>query len=232
MTISVLQVASSDPNTSATTTAQPFSSNVTAGSWIVALTVGNFAGTVSSVADTLGNAFTQRQVAQSAAGPGNQKFYCYTAYSASGGADTVTFYYGVSTGTRPAYLLEIGGAAVVAYDGGNNNDQATPTTGSNAVVSGTATNANQPALVIGAHLILFSNPAPASGSGFTGQSAAWGVSAGGLLVQTKRVTSNGSQQSTATAGINSEHLSVMIILDELAAGGGGSNQGMMLRGIG
>ena len=216
MTASVLQVASSDLGTSATSTAQAFSSNVTAGSWIVALSMGNFAGTVSSVTDTLGNAYTLRQTAQSSAGPGNQKLYAYTAYSSSGGANTVTFNYAVSTSFRPAYLLEIGGVLASAYDGGNNNDQTAPTTGTDLVVSGTATNANQPALIIGASVRVSSTSQPAAGTGFSAQTGNWGGAGTGwgLLVETKRITATGSQQATWTAAANAEHMSLMIILDE------------------
>lgn len=229
MTISVLQVASVDPVPSATTTALAFGSNITAGSWIVGLTMTNFT-TFSGVTDTLGNTLTLRQTALSSAGPGNQKLYAYAGRSASGGADTVTFTYASSTSFRPAYLLEIAGASVAAYDGGNNNDQTAPTTGTDAVVSGSAANASQPALIIGVSVRLSSTVQAAVGTGFTAQSGNWGGgSAAAVSVETKRITTAASQQATWTAAGNTEHLSLMIMLDEFVSA---ANFRKTLSGIG
>ena len=212
--ISVLQVASIDSGASQPTTVLAFGSNVTAGSTLVAIGLLNFA-TLTGFTDTLGNTFTSRQTAQSAAGPGNQKLYCYTAPSPSGGADSVTMTIGSAQTFRPVYLLEIGGAKAAAYDVGNHNDQTAPGLGAGAVLSGSASNLNQPALIVAATLTISNtaNAAPVTG---TGQAGHWGGNSGcGLSVQTQRITATGAQQATWTAAVNNEHLSLEIILDEL-----------------
>jgi hypothetical protein len=218
--IRILQVASVDPTTSATTTALAFGSNTTAGSTIVAVGFENFSS-ITGFTDTLGNTFTLRQTAQSSSGPGNDKLAAFTAPNPAGGADTVTLTLGSSQIIRPVYLIEIGGAAASSYDTGTNNDQTSPGTGTNGVTSGNATNTSQPALIVAASLALFNTNAPAAGSGFTGQTAAWGNSSGsgsGLLVESQRITTTSAIAATFTAAVNSEHMTLMLILNELVSG--------------
>jgi len=223
MTISILQVASVDPTTSATTTALAFGSNTTAGSTIVAVGFENFSS-ISGVADSLSNTYTLRQTAVDSSG--NRKLSAFTAPNSAGGACTVTMTLGSTQVIRPLYLIEVGGATASSYDTGTHNDQTSPGTGANAVTSGNATNTNQPALIVAASMALFNTNAPAAGSGFTGQTAAWGNASGsgsGLMVESQRITTTTAVAATFTAATNVEHVTLMLILDELvtAATAGG-----------
>jgi hypothetical protein len=214
-TQSILQFISADAVTSATSTIQAMAS-VTAGSTILVLTFTNFTNIgASPVTDSQGNTYSLVQTAQSAAGPGNQKFYLYAAYNVAGGANTVTVNYATATTIRPILLLEVGGTAASPLDGSSNNDQSSPGTGAGAVVTGAASNTVQPALAIGFSMPIFSNAVPAAVAPYTSAGTFWINTTTGRC-ETRALTATGSQQATftATAG-TTEHLSLLIILNHV-----------------
>jgi len=218
MAQSILQFTSTDPNTSASSTSLAFGSNVTAGSTLLALTMLNFTSLgATQFQDTLSNTYTLINKAQSSAGPGNQTFYLYAASNSHGGANTVQLNLATASAVRGLLILEVGGTAASPLDGSAHNDQASPGTGAGAVLSGSASNANQPALAIAFSLPIFTNSAPTAVSPYTSQGTFWGISTGAGRCEYQNLTSTGSQQATftATAG-TTEHLSLIAVLDALA----------------
>lgn len=216
MSQSILQSTFINPGTAATSTALTFGSNVTSGSTILALTLLNFTSIGSpAFQDTLGNTYSLVNKAQSSAGPGNQTFYLYAAYNSAAGVDTVTLNLASSSAVRPILLLEVGGCTATPLDGSANNDQTSPGTGAGGVLSGTATNAHQPAIAIAFSLPIFSGSGPAAVSPYT--SLGLFNIQGNTRVEYQNLTTTGSQQATFTASAGTtEHLSLIVILDGLS----------------
>lgn len=216
MTQSILQFQSTDPSAAATATSLAFASNVTAGSTILVATLLNFTALgATPFTDTLGNTYTLVTKAQSSAGPGNQTLYLYAAYNSPAGANTVQLNLASSSSIRPLLILEVGGTAAAPLDGSAHNDQASPGTGAGAVLSGSASNAHQPALAIGLSIPLFVNSPPAAVSPYTSQGTFFGGGSGSTgRCEYQNLTATSSQQATftATAG-TTEHLSLLVVLD-------------------
>lgn len=220
MAQSILQFVSLDSTTSASSISKAFPLPLTPGSTILVLTYTNFTSMAATpVLDTLGSAFTPIQTAQSTAGPGNQSFRMYASYNTAGGADTVTVQYASATTICTILLLEVVNSSASPLDGSNHNDQTAPGTGVGAVLSGSASNTNQPALAIGFSIPIFQTVPPAAVSPYTSAGTFWSVTGATGICESRSLTATGSQQATFTTTLGStEHLSLFIILDAVAGG--------------
>jgi hypothetical protein len=113
------------------------------------------------------------------------------------------------------FLSEYTGLATTAADGANSLS-ASVGTGTDAVVSGTASNASQPAICWGVSTDSQGNSVPNAGTGFTSR-----VGANALRLEDKALSTMTSQQATFTnsSGASRNHITYMIIADEPGAGG-------------
>lgn len=109
---------------------------------------------------------------------------------------------------------EYSGLVTSGTDGAN-SISASAGTGTDAVLSGTASNASQPALCWGVASDSVFNSVPAAGTGFTSR-----VSANALQIEDKQLTATGSQQATFTNthGSAANHIAYMIIIDDASVG--------------
>jgi len=113
------------------------------------------------------------------------------------------------------FISEYSGLGTAAADGAN-SATASYGTGTDAVVSGSASNASQPALCWGIATDSQGNSTPNAGTGFTSR-----VGANAIRIEDKNLTTTGSQQATFTnsAGASRIHIAYMIIADEPGGGG-------------
>lgn len=113
------------------------------------------------------------------------------------------------------FISEYTGLGTAAADGAN-SATASYGTGTDAVVSGTASNAAQPAICWGVATDSQGNSIPNSGTGFTSR-----IGADSLRIEDKALSATGSQQATWTnsAGASRTHIAYMIIADEPGASG-------------
>ena len=219
MTQSVIQFVSADVTTSASATSLAFGSNTTPGSTLLAVTLTNFTNMgATPIADTQSNTWALVQIAQSAAGPGNQSLHVYAAYNTVGGANTVTANYATPTTVRPLLLLEVGPCAISPLDGANNSDQTSPGTGAGAVVSGFATNLNAVALALGFSMPIFVTTPPAAVAPYASVGTFWSASGSTGRCESQVLSASASQQATFTTTLGTtEHLSLLVILDDLGS---------------
>ena len=212
MTILIANVWQTDPNTAATSTALSISPS--AGSTLAVVSAVNFA-TVTGVSSANSGALTQKQVKGT-----NQLLYGHILQNCAGGSDTITASISSSQSIRPLCVIEISGVGATPYDISAGQDQATPTTGTDATTSTNGTSTGQPALVVGFCARVFNNSlTPKVGTGFTDGGAVWGGSFGAARVESKRVTATGAQAATFTARDNAHHMTLMFVFDEQASSG-------------
>src|SRR3990167_8088160 len=98
-----------------TTIAKAFGSNVTAGN-LIAVVVGNEGDVTCTVADTLGNTYTQKTATYDASN--GQKHFQFYAKDILGGACTVTATLSLSKQYRRLGIMEISGCDTTAPDDG------------------------------------------------------------------------------------------------------------------
>lgn len=122
------------------------------------------------------------------------------------------------------FVSEYTGLGTGAADGASSLiNTSAPTTG-DAVVSGSASNAAQPAICWGVAFDAIANSVPTNGTGFTSR-----LAAAGCAVEDKRLTATGSQQTTFTnaSGGARTFIAFMIMADEPGGGGGITMMGAM-----
>jgi len=195
--------------------------------------------TVSGVSDGT-NTYTQRlgPIADTSIG---MRWYVFTAENVTGGSQTVTASFAGGSSAHSWMLIqEVTGQAASSYDNSQSNTQfPIGTTSTDAITTGTASNANQPALVWG---FLAGPGSSTQGTGFTfgtfGSDSVNNVGgAVNWVTENKRVTATGSQAATWTAGNAADNcMSIMVILDESTGSGvahlvGGNLTGGVLVGV-
>lgn len=132
-----------------------------------------------------------------------------------GGVASVT-YTPNSNSSGSVVAVEISGLKTAsALDVHAGQLQATPTTGTDATTSGTASATAQPAAVIGVSANTGFSGTPAVGTGFTNVGT-WATLFGSTIgrIEHKRITATGSQAATFTAAGNTAHLTAMMVLLE------------------
>lgn len=210
MTASVLQERATDVNTSASSLALAFSSNVTAGSAIhVGTATFGASGVTFTITDNNGGSYTSNLDAINDATNTSSMTHAYAANHAAG-ATTVT---ATPSSSNDIHLVirEIGGVGTAPLDGHNKvGPAASPQTVS-------ATNANQPALWSAIGLQDTSHSTPTTTNGVAGITWANDGSGSDGKVSSKRVTTAASQSEIFTSS-GDTILAVIAIFDEAAGG--------------
>lgn len=225
MTISVLQETAVDNAASSQTTVVVTLAGVTAGSSLQAFLITNHFYSVTGVSDSVNGAFTARGTGGDDV-TSSRKVFQYTIDGVSAGSHTITATIGSSV-SAPGTLVvrEIGqtsGYNITA----NGNIQASPGTGTDAVVSGAATNTIANALVSACSFSTNAGgSAPAAGTGYTlGQTASVASLGGHFRTESKRITATGSNTATLTAVSGTDtFITCMAIFAEAASGAPGAS---------
>lgn len=215
MAISVIQEAiTANDNTSATTVSVALTGTV-AGNLIHVCFLCNNAA-IDSVVDSDGNTYTSIAALNNNATTRKYRHWYAKNIVGNAGTTTITATLHFSINGRSGLAREIGGvdnsAPLLAH---SENSQTTPTTSTDAVTTGTATNASQPALISGWTFNPVNTSVPTHGTGLT-----TGISGSNATIQSycsesKRITSTTAIAATFTATSNVEHNSLMAIFREL-----------------
>lgn len=217
MSASVLQVVFADQgNFVATgTTFAGTITGVTAGSTIFAIFNGDNSKSVTC-SDNVNGTYGAALDAVDDATNGDRVTTFRLKNSASGSL-TVTGTYSVASNARAIAIVEVGGvlSASDPLDGHNSVLQAATTA---PTVS--ATNATQPALIVGASVNTSGTANPGAGTGFIDNGSGWtfgGAVPALIRVESKRITSTGSQSANFTSANNDSHITAIAIFDELSS---------------
>lgn len=151
--------------------------------------------------------------------PDGQRVTSFKFQNSAGSATpvVVTLTFSAATNFTGGFATEVGGAATASYDGHNGQVQATPTTSTDAVTSGTATPTAQPGLILSCSSNTSGAAAPSAGTGFTDHGTGW-VNAGPARLESKRYTATSAIAGTFTAGSNSAHTTLSLFFKETGAG--------------
>lgn len=221
-----VQDATAGDSASGTTVSVAFGSNVTAGNLIHVFVLFRDAGegSTNSITDSLGNTYTLIETVTRT----NRIMPHYYAKNISGGACTVTLNTPGSNQFRSLAVVEISGLDTTSpLDVFSSSVQETPTTTTDATVSGSATATAAGYMSACSMQVndIGSGGPPAAGTGFTDDGTALppvGLNQGRLEHKT---VSAGSQEATFTAASNVAHATMMAIFKD-AGGGGGSGNGL------
>lgn len=224
MAAAVLQTVANEQQASAATIAVTITNVTAASTLLVHVQWSNPATTDASVADDTNGSYgasLDAKLSDTTNGVGDA---LWRIENSSAGTIVITATFTPATDFRIIRVLEIGGVKPsAALDGHNANQQSAPGTGTDAIVSGNAINANQPALILG---VCSDNDdinltAPAVGTGFASE-ATGGTFLGAFTAyvryESKRITtSGGAVAATFTADLTSGGSifhSLVAILDE------------------
>lgn len=203
-----------------TTIAQAYSSAVVAGNTLwCAVSTNDAAGASITVSDSVNGSWTALDLADDTVG--HQAIRHFYFPNAAAGTPTVTATFSLTSTLRTIWITEITGVKGAPLDGNNGQVQASPGSGTDAISSGTATNANSPAFIISLSMDnrTVSPVAPAAGTGFTDLGAGWTLSGGNQArLESKRITSQTAVAGTFTGTTGVAPITVMAIFDELSTG--------------
>lgn len=135
------------------------------------------------------------------------------------GTPVVTVTYGITALNRGLWINEVRNAAVSPLDGSAGQTQASPGNGTDAITSGTATNTNQPGLILGLSFDdrTVAPVAPAPGTAFIDNGAGWTFAGGNQArLESKRITTTTAVAATFTGTTGVVPTTLMVLLDELA----------------
>lgn len=224
MTVGVSQVVFADDGSSSGTgniaTTQAATLTVTSGNalWCVTGADTSFSPNISGVSDSVNGSWGTILDAAIVDGNGN-KTGAFAKANAGAGSTVVTTTFSIGCGYKVIAVAEISGVTASPLDGHvGGNVQNLPGTGTDAIVSGTATNATQPALVVA--LCYNSEGAsgvtPTVGTGFTSAGSGWALGFGvaGARVESKRVTAAGGNIAKFTSSINNHFVTHVAVFDE------------------
>jgi hypothetical protein len=198
-------------------------SPVTAGSVIhvVVVTICNGgAVTHGTPTDTRGNTYTQ--IGSTVANPsGAGRMSQWYAVNSGAGTNSVSCTVtgaALPTDASAIVAIEVGGVKTASVLDGSNAAYNAGDSGPNVVVSGSASNTKQPAIVIGVGWDaqgVINSP----GTGFTSFSTGWlmGEASAKMMVEYKLLSATGSQQATFSDNAFNQHLACMAIFDALNA---------------
>lgn len=147
-----------------------------------------------------------------------QRVTSFKFQNSAAGTPVVTITFSATTNFTGMFAVEVLGAAAASFDGHNGQVQATPTTGTDAVTSGTATPTAQPGLIVALSSNTSGAAAPAAGTGFTDHGSGW-AQAGPARLESKRYTATSAIAGTFTAGSNSAHATLQMLFKEASSGG-------------
>lgn len=223
MTISVLQERMSDATAGATTIVLAFSGAVTVGSVLHVVATGDSAQTISTCSDSVNGSYGAAldTVVDTA---DNQRMAHFYFKNTGAGTPSVTVTFSASCANRTICIREIGGAdttaSVLAHTG---QFEVAGVSGTDAITTGTATNASQPALISGVAMNGAGTQSPAAGTGFTSvaNGLGWQLGTGINLgrAESKRITTTTAVAATWTNASGSPYIQVMAIFAEAGAGG-------------
>jgi hypothetical protein len=155
----------------------------------------------------------------------------YVAVNVTGGTKTITASFSAGTGFPWIIVFEISGCSASPLDGHKSAYQAPAGSGTDGITTGTTTNSNQPALIVG-----FQYGSPASYPGTSMSFDTYGSDAGDNVAfevtwstEYRRVTSTGSFAATWTDGGGATVATIMAIFDE-ASGSTGKLTGSLVCG--
>lgn len=207
-TIAHVQSTGIAQDPTATTIARAFSSNVTAGSLIVASIAWDTTNTTSvTCSDTQGNLFTTLTVYNDTTTK-QALTVCY-APNAVGGADTVTATFGATSISRRIIISEYTGVATGSpVDVTTGQGGIVGTTGADAITSGTVNTSQGSVLVYGAVEDTSGSTTVTAGTGFTQRSTLNGVE---MAVQDRILGSAGTTASTNTFGAAHRYDAIVVV---------------------
>jgi len=200
------------------TTFAASSITLSAGSILVAVVTGVNATSLASISDSV-NGTTGWVIAKQVTQSPLTLAICYRENMAAG-AVTVTATYTASASQRGIKLLEItGGKTSGSQDGTPAGQFQTGVgTGADAITSGNTTNANQPALLVGACQNYGNNQNSAAGTGFTSTRVDWNTDVGGCRIEYKTLTTTTAVAATYTGPISDSWITLAAAFDEAPAG--------------
>lgn len=193
---------------------------LSAGSILVAIVTGVNATSLASISDSV-NGTSGWVIAKQVT---NAPLTLAIAYreNMAAGAVTVTATYAATASLRGIKLLEITGAKTSSAQDGTpaGQFQLNVGTGADAITSGNTTNANQPALLVGACQNYGNNKNPAAGGGFTSTRVDWNTDVGGCRVEYKTLTTTTAVAATYTGPSTDSWITLAAAFDEAAGGAG------------
>ena len=200
------------------TTFAASSITLAAGSILVAIVTGVNATSLSSISDSV-NGTTGWVIAKQVTNAPLTLALCYRENMAAGSL-TVTATYTATASQRGIKLLEItGGKTSGSQDGTPAGQfQGSVGTGADAITSGNTTNANQPALLVGACQNYGNNQNPAAGTGFTSTRVDWNTDVGGCRIEYKTLTTTTAVAATYTGPVTDSWITLAAAFDEAPAG--------------
>lgn len=216
--IAVGQSAQTTATATGTTLAQAFAGAVVAGSTLCCFVEClDVTSETISVSDSVNGSWG---AAVRSVDDGTKTVAQFQFQNTAAGTPTVTATFGVTTTVRAIWIVEVRNAAVSSLDGFAGQNQASPGAGTDAVTSGNATNAKQPALIVALssdHRTI-SPVAPAAGTGFVDNGAGWTFSGGNQArLESKRVTTATAIAATFTGTSGVVPTTLMALFDELGS---------------
>ena len=201
-----------------TTIALAFSSANTSGNniWVVGH-VGNPALTMT-YSDSAGNTYSSN-LSYATDGANNNRIGHAQCQNCAAATPTVTVTFSASEAYRAIFICEISGVQNAAQDGNSANNQFNVGTGTDAIVSGNATN-TATATMLSLTCDDSAQFTPVTGTGFTSISTFWNFGLGGIYARAEYKTgvAVATQGSTFTAGGSlTDANTVMVMLKESGA---------------
>jgi hypothetical protein len=212
-----VQTTYATADTTATTIAVAFASNVTAGNLLIVTAAWADGGTgnAPTITDTRGNTYTAAGSAHFDT-PNGQGQHTYYVPSTTAGANTVTATFGTTTTYRRIEVTEVSGCATTSPVDAVSKFIGTSTTAANSVTSGSATTTTAGCYIYGAFQRDGTTVTITSGTGFTQR-----LNLTDVDIEDMTQASAGSVAATWTSSAATTYLATMVAFKP--AGGGGSN---------
>ena len=176
--------------------------------------------TTATVADTLGNTYTQ--VGSYLTEAGSRRMAMFSGIITTGGSTTITATLSVTQPNRGISVTTYSGLDTNVAQASNSGNQTSPGTGADAVTTGNMTPTGQPAILFAIGRDLTGGGALNAGTGFTSQGTQtnWDTNDGETSrIEDKRLTSTSAVAGTFTAAGGTDHIySFGIVVGELVAG--------------
>jgi hypothetical protein len=199
MTYAFVQQNANDNAASATTITVTLTP--TAGNLLVFAISADSADTTSiALSDNLGSHNTFTQIGTDLVTGNSQRCAWWFAANCKGGATTFTATFSTGARFRTFYVAEYSGIATSSpFLNGARAENDSPGTGTDAVSSGNANAASQPALAWGFCIDTSGNTTPNAGTGYTARTGVWSTNTCLGKPEDKRVTATGNVAATFTA---------------------------------
>lgn len=207
---------------SATTLTATYGSAVIVGSTLwCAVTTHDVTGATISVSDSVNGSWTLLDSIDDSTNATRTAHFYFPNTAA--GTPVVTATLSLASTLNAIWISEVNGVTGSPLDGHAGQVQASPGSGTDAVSSSSASNTKQPGLTIGLSVDnrTVTPVAPAAGTAFTDLGAGWNISGTGNMarLESKRVTSVGSQSATFTGTSGVSPTSIFAFFDEIGSSG-------------